>query len=57
KISLILGTLSAALAALIYSSYPSITLFIIGETLLRQMIFFPTLGKKVIKLLQLDGNP
>ncbi len=33
KLSLILGTLSAALAALIYSSYPSITLFIIGETL------------------------
>jgi fucose permease len=33
KLSLILGTISTALAALIYSSYPSITLFIIGETL------------------------
>ena len=33
KLSLILGTLSSAIAALIYSSYPTIVIFILGETL------------------------
>lgn len=33
KLSLVLGALSTALAALIYSSYPNIIVFMIGETL------------------------